>query len=545
MHYVDVVSAYKSLLKEKEALEISLAALTSSSSASDETSASPSKELTHVLESLATLSSEKSRMEASFKDDKKNMRLELTKKSKEIEEMKEQLKKSTIAQNMEKENFKAKLTSYERRLNDESHLRVSLEIQLNQLKTQFSQTSNSDKLIKELNLELSEARKKLKAYENYQDKFKNDSNVLQMLHTEMEKLKEQHSANIMIEKQRANEANEKSQELTAIHEQRTRLLETRLSELSASVADYHNLRELDQQSIAQLKDKISQLTTFSGETPNFKVKQNSFSSVQEIIDEIGRLKHVLIFENTKLPQQIDLSSVLYGSNADDTTDKAGKENVFKQENDNLRLENSALKRKLSEQAENVATLQKKVQVLNYNIEEYESELKNKAIEITNELKAERNKWLETITSMETEHRSKISQLEQQLQKQRERSLVLLEDKENEIRILKTSHELFVPKKSLSQSEDDGEGSEKNNERSKAGNSNNLGIILSHNPSSNLPETHMIYYSNELARKEIELSTIRKAKQEADNLIRQTLKEKIMLQEELDDRIIQLEQQVER
>lgn len=44
---------------------------------------------------------------------------------------------------------------------------------------------------------------------------------------------------------------------------------------------------------------------------------------------------------------------------------------------------------------------------------------------------------------------------------------------------------------------------------------------------------------------MELSTIRKAKREAENLIRQTLKEKIMLQEELDDRIVQLEQQVDR
>ena len=54
---------------------------------------------------------------------------------------------------------------------------------------------------------------------------------------------------------------------------------------------------------------------------------------------------------------------------------------------------------------------------------------------------------------------------------------------------------------------------------------------------------MIFYSNELARKDMELVSIRKAKRETDELIRQTLKEKIMIQEDLGEKIGKLEQKV--
>lgn len=71
------------------------------------------------------------------------------------------------------------------------------------------------------------------------------------------------------------------------------------------------------------------------------------------------------------------------------------------------------------------------------------------------------------------------------------------------------------------------------------------MVLNHpsNTAANIPETYMIFYSNELARKDMELSSIRKAKRESDELIRQTLKEKIMIQEDLDEKIGNLEQKV--
>jgi GRIP and coiled-coil domain-containing protein 1 len=552
--FPDVVKAYKSLLKEKAALDVSIAALSSSgddksqdSTSEDGVSDESKKQLNTIMSSLATLSAEKSRMEASFLGNKKVLTNEIEVKNREIKDVNEKLKKATIHLNMEKENFKAKLSSYDRMLNDERHLKENLETQLNQLKTAFSQTSNSDKVIKELQQDLSEAKKKIRAYESNDNKFKDDSSVLQALQAEMENLKQQHITNLMMEKQRANEANERSQKLTALHEERVQSLEARLSELSTSVAQYHNIRESDQQNIVQLKDKITQLSQSSEEILPPKDHYAKLTSVPAIIDEIGKLNHMLIFENTKLANPLDLSSVLtrrFSAGGDETV-SSEKYSHLRQDFDRVKSENEMMKLQVKDQNDHIRTLQEKVKVLNQNIDTLENELKNKSLEINNELKAERNKWRETVNAMEGENRTKLSQLEQQLQKQRERSLTLLEEKENEIRTLKT---FPMPKKSsISQyEEDDGQFSESSAGRRKTSNSYHLGSVLNQaNSANNLPETHMIYYSNELARKEMELSSIRKAKREAESLIRQTLKEKIMMQETMDDRIMYLEQQVDR
>lgn len=84
-------------------------------------------------------------------------------------------------------------------------------------------------------------------------------------------------------------------------------------------------------------------------------------------------------------------------------------------------------------------------VLNTNIEDYEQDSRAKLTEHTNELRLERNKLREITSAMEIDFRSKTSQLEQQIQKQRDRSLVLLEEKESELRSLKASYEVFLPR----------------------------------------------------------------------------------------------------
>lgn len=62
---------------------------------------------------------------------------------------------------------------------------------------------------------------------------------------------------------------------------------------------------------------------------------------------------------------------------------------------------------------------------------------------------------------------------------------------------------------------------------------------------NSKETHIVHFFNELSRKDQELSNLRKSKIEIDNCLRQTLREKIMIQENLDEKIMDLEQQVDR
>ncbi|CAG9804091.1 unnamed protein product [Chironomus riparius] len=543
----DVVTAYKSLLNEKQALEAVLSAKKPKQEGEEGTETEEEDDkvestapISVLMDSIKTLSDEKKKMEASFLSDKKNLRQELQTKDIVIKDLQEKSK----ALELERQNLKTKLFSCDRILNDERHLKENLETQLNQLKTQFSQTSNSDKVINSLNQELSEVKKKLKSYEN--NKLKDDSNVLQTLQLEMENLKQQHMNNLMVEKQRANEANERNKKLTALHEERVQNLESRIAELSRNFAHYHQLRESDQKSIIQLKEKISQLQkpsdNFDDSLADTSCKK--FSNVYQIIDELQKLKQLLVYENTKLEHPIDLTYIFPNStNNDVTVVSAEKYALVKNEREKLVDENEVLKNQLTDQNESLKTLQEKVIVLNRNIDEYETEIKNKSISLINDLKAERTKNREVINNLEADYRSKISQLEQQLQKQRERSLMLLDEKENEIRALKTSYELFIPKKSSTDYEDETQSN--GSRKPSTSQQHHLGMVLNqqNSNSSNSPETYMIFYSNELARKDLELSSVRKSKRECEELIRQTLKEKIMIQEELDEKIANLEQKV--
>jgi hypothetical protein len=76
--FTDVVTAYKGLIKEKEALEASLKILNDKTSKnSDAQAAAEQKQLKILTESLSVLSAEKSRMESNFQADKKKLRGEV------------------------------------------------------------------------------------------------------------------------------------------------------------------------------------------------------------------------------------------------------------------------------------------------------------------------------------------------------------------------------------------------------------------------------------------------------------------------------------
>lgn len=152
-------------------------------------------------------------------------------------------------------------------------------------------------------------------------------------------------------------------------------------------------------------------------------------------------------------------------------------------------------------------------------------------------KIEKEKHTELINSLEIDYRSKINDLEHQLQKQRSRSLQLLEEKDNEIKALKTSFEIIIPKQ-LSE--------EDNNE---IRNSNIASILSNNKYSSHVPaigeNCHIIHYVNEIARKDIEIANLRKARHVAESSLRQALQDKVTKEEEYNEKIFNLEKDVDR
>lgn len=618
----DVVTAYKSLLKEKEALEASLATLTTKTSdhhaLGEGTSKTPSDaptihiseanntdqlqlQISTLMNSLATLSAEKSKMEASFQADKRALRSELQAKDKLITEMQEKLNNAAALTKLEVEKVKSKLIierhdwekesgnqlamvkELQNLLADERHIKDNLQMQLNDLKVHMSKSANEGNQVSELTTKLEQLKQQLK--ENERELMKSgtraelpSTDVLKKLQSEMMHLKRQHTAAIQSEQIRLNKCEERNKALAAMHEERVASLESRLAELSASVGLYDRLRQTDQETIAKFKEKVAQLSNssvddFANDKTNTIASDTKSNykdwNVNELINEIILLHNVLLCENSKRKEPLNTSRLYSAFNTaagikmDSSCNCAEKNESLLNENGQIRAEFEQAKEQIETHKSHIKTLQSKVEVLNRNIDEQEMELRNKAQEHKAELRAERNRWKEIVSNTEAEFRTKQSELEIQLQKQRERSLALLEEKENEIASLKASFDIFMmPQPTRKRSEASSNGDNNNsagNEtkhsitnlnsafRGSSDDVNQTALTLSgkvSNASSKEP-MHMLHYVHELSRKEVEIAALRKGKYMAEQTLRQALQDKAATQESLYDKIATLEEHVDR
>lgn len=245
----DLLTAYKGLLKEKEALEITLATFsknvneTKSSDVlkkTDNTKATEGEEhsvcnnkikqleiqLATGLNSLATLSAEKSRMEASFQADKKQLRLESDTKDKLIRDLKESLKKVALKTNTELETLKSKLIierhdrekeqndhgvmirELQKLLNDERHLKEQLDMQITDLKAKlYAKVNEADQKFIDVQNDVC----KNKVISKNVDNESLETNImLAELQNEISMMKKKHVEALEQEKERARTAEEKS-----------------------------------------------------------------------------------------------------------------------------------------------------------------------------------------------------------------------------------------------------------------------------------------------------------------------------------------------
>ncbi|XP_023173667.2 GRIP and coiled-coil domain-containing protein 1 [Drosophila hydei] len=604
----DVVTAYKGLLKEKEALETSLAAHAevtsgkdsnavdsrtttttgqdsgdaadgSTSTCSEVTAGSEERgqlqtQIITLMNSLATLSAEKSRMEASFQADKKQLRAQIAQKEQTIQELHAKAKEQAQRAKNDVDEVKAKwiierqdreketnnqmimLRELQKLYADERHLKENIEMQLNNFKTQFASNEAENSRLRELQLQLKEARAQLKQLQTKAEQTTaaasatDSSMLLQQVRQEMQQLKEQHSVAIKQEQRRVLRAEEQSRRQAALHEDRVANLESRLAELSNSVGTYDRLRQQDQDSIHALKQQLHELEQLQTRTvPTVQPLKDSDQDVAVLVDEIVRLKKLLTNANARSSNPMDLSKVLGSSHAAANIDSHAQCELQLQNLQKL-LENGKqqevhLQQKIQLQQTHIQTLQDKVQVLNRNIDETEQELKQQGDKMRIALKNERVKWQEAKAELENETRCKLNELEQLLQKQRQRSLQLLDEKEQEIKTLQTSFEVFhKPNASPLESSEtfayssDADSVEVEGERETKMKVKPKKLSLGEN-------CHMLHYANELARKDIEITTLRKSKYVAESTLRKAIQDKVTAQQEMHEKIELLEEQVDR
>lgn len=552
----DVVMAYKSLLKEKGALEASLSAVSTTTTTrkddagesednselpttSPDTAVASQEQIATVMNSLATLSAEKSRMEMSFQRDKKQLRVELQEKDQRIREWEEKAKQTVNKNKLEVEGLKSKLIverhareketsdqlamikELQQLLSDERQAKESLQNQMVNLSGSLSGVQVSQKKYEEMQQEI----EKLKGIELEREQQQSGGVTLEKLQEQIINMKHQHTTALKHEKDRTIKAEEEIRSISLFHEERVANLEARLAELSNTVGNYDRLRQKDQENIIVLKEKLLDATS-SKSCPGTTDSENE--SIEDILGEIERLKQILLKENTKMKYPVDVSGLFSLSN--DHVQCLNEQNALTRELAEFKLKFQSLADESLVQKQHISNLQDKITVLNKNIDDQEAELRQSSDQYSRDLKEIEDKWKH---NMELALRANTEEMEQHLQKQRERSLKLLEEKDNEIKALKSSFDLFIPVV------------DSNGETHPMSPSSVEAPSTNFGSSDGKTNSQLLHYMHELARKDVEITSLRKSKHSAESAMRQAIKDKITSQEELHDKLADLEEQVGR
>lgn len=502
-----------------------------------------------VMNSLATLSAEKSRMEMSFQRDKKMLRQEMQEKDQKIRDLEDKVKKNVNRNGLELEGLKSKLIverharereqndhlvmvkELQKLLSDERQLKESLEMQLNSLKVAFAGQGASQQAqhrYEDLQSEIAKLKQDhLELEKNQQSSAGGTGVTLEQLQELMANMRAQHTAALKHEQLRTVKAEEEIRHMSLFHEERVANLEARLAELSTTVGNYDRMRQQDQENIHTLKEKLLDATSASTSSSAASKSQTELESrsFEEILEEIARLKQILVQDNAHTRHPVDVARIFALSN--DHGDCLKEQTKLRAECSAWQVKCGAVEEEVRTQKQNIANLQEKITVLNRNIEDQEVELKQSGLKHARELVAEQEKWRQ---SLELAVRTKTDEMEQHLQKQRERSLNLLEEKDNEIKALKTSVDLFIPVDSA------------NSDAMSSGSQHSTTAAAAFASDGKM---NILHYVHELARKDVEISSLRKSKHSAESAMRQAIKDKITCQEDLHDQIASLEEQVGR
>ncbi|XP_043680744.1 GRIP and coiled-coil domain-containing protein 1 [Vespula pensylvanica] len=527
-------------------------------------------QLETLMNSLATLSAEKSKMEANFQNDRKQLRMEREECEKVIRELKEKLKKGQNHNISEIEHVKCKLIMerHEREKEKANHASTIKELQkmLNeelrnkeQLEQQLKNLFANKTQCKILEAELEITKNKLKQAE---EAAKETPPLLLSLQAEMVAMKKQHRYAILEEQRRAATAEQQARTLAMTHETRVAGLESRLAELSETVGEYDRLRQQDQRSIQNLKDQLSNI-----QDAEHKECVNVPNEPEEIISKIKILYgHLLYLDNKKddsayvesLLKHLELNGKYKDSEYKEKYETLLQE--FKMHKEQVLTKydvDTSLLRKGHQQTYNLMDLRDKensktqlhlLKTHNNNLEERIRTLNSKLIQKEKELQIkidyyqqllqeERAKSEHVLSQKENEFRSKICTLEQQLLRQRERSVALVQEKEKEILTLKASFHALIPKKDSSFRE--GERSViKSENKSESSGDIVTGLLNNDSPP-------ILHYTQELARHEVQISSTRKRILELEALLREKERQLLHVTEKHKEELKTVQTQVAR
>ncbi|XP_063622016.1 GRIP and coiled-coil domain-containing protein 1 isoform X1 [Cydia splendana] len=532
----DVVAAYKGLAKEKEALEISLKALNKTENAAEGVTDDSVAALT---ESLSTLTAEKSRMEEAFQADKK-----LTREKYEnmLSSMREETKAMIQQHQVEVNNLKAKI-AYEiqereneradhaamlkelhLKLNSERKTKEKLEDKVGQSTEAQSSQAELEKRVRDLSSSLEAAQRRLQRAEA---RTVETPALLVRLQNKLALVEQSHSVAIREEQIKVKRAEESARKICARQEERVALLEGRVAELSATVGEYDARRRRDQQLIQSLQDamngrladiNVQKEPQQKSETDNEKLADSEY--LQTLIDKIHILKKELISENEKLGNPIDLTSIFKMDAYENVHTKCIEEydnlklEFEKYKADNVKKEEVDVKSEMERLKSERTLLKEKLETYGMMLED-ERQDKAEAVKAGEEkLKSQQDYHKEIVSDLKT----RIQSLEKQVVTQRDRYAALLEETDQYIRA--------------------------KNDRSRKVSVENYkeghGLLT-----DVTAPPHMLHYAHELARKDLDISQLRKEKHILEGQFRDHQRDATIEKERFKEVIRTLKEEIDR
>ncbi|XP_069852790.1 GRIP and coiled-coil domain-containing protein 1 [Dipodomys merriami] len=445
-------------------------------------------QLATLTSSLATVTQEKSRMEASYLADKKKMKQDLEDANKKAEEERERLegelkglqeqiaetKARLITQQhdraQEQSDHALMLRELQKLLQEERTQRQDLELRLEETREALAgrayaadQMEGFELQTKQLTLEVEELKGEL---QTIRDEKNRPDPRLQELQEEAARLKSHFQAQLQQEIRKTAFAEDQLRQQCQAEEQRVAALENQISEVSELLGTYEKAKQKDQLTIQKLKERILQLDlenktlalAASSRSPLDSHGDESSLDVNVLKDKMEKLKRLLQVAARKTQVTLDVEKlcdleIMPSSEAADGEKATAL--YYQQELKQLKEEferyklraqvvlkskntkDGNLAKELEATQEQLSELKEKYISLRLSCEELEHQHQQEAEDWKQELARLQQQHRQELERSQLDFRDRTLKLEEELHKQRDRALAVLAEKDLELEQLRS------------------------------------------------------------------------------------------------------------
>ncbi|XP_009075976.1 PREDICTED: GRIP and coiled-coil domain-containing protein 1, partial [Acanthisitta chloris] len=363
---------------------------------------------------------------------------------------------------------------------------------------------------------------------------------------EMAELKNHFQLQLLQEMKKTTQAEEQLRQRAQMEERRVANLEGQVSEVSELLGTYEKAKQKDQQVIQKLKERIVQLDlenktlaiAASSRSPVDIHPEEANLDVNVLKDKMEKLKKLLQAAARKSQGVVDVEKLCeaelprgFEAGDGEKATAAYYQQELKQLKDEFErykvraqvvLKNKSSKdinlaKELEEAQEQLAELKEKYVALQLASDDLEKQHQQDMEAKKQELSQQQQLHRQELERCQLEYRERALRLEEEMHKQRDRALAVLAEKDQELeqlRALMLPHGLQGSKNSLEVTQGDPPGQE------------SLEVLRLCSSS----EPTFFLYAEQLARKEVEITALRKHKHTLEGQLHQ-LQEKVLAEEE--------------